>query len=98
MERSPVRAAVRQQEAFRASATEALYRLEDCRRTFEAAADALEALLRQRLESREGPPSPGDGGAGGLRVNRKGYVLFWAGVLAAAMASFAAGYWTALVR
>lgn len=98
MERSPVQAALQLDEAFRGSVTEALCRLGDCRRTFDATADVVETLLRQRLEIREARPSPGDGGSGGLRVTRRGYALFWAGVLAGAMASFAAGYWVAHVR
>lgn len=93
-----MQAVARQEEAFRESVTEALCRLEDCRRAFDATADAVETLLRQRLESAQARPAPADDGTGGLRITRRGYALFWAGVLAGAIVSFAAGYWVALVR
>lgn len=89
---------MRQEEAFRESVTEALCRLEECRQTFDATADGVEALLRQRLERMETQPGRDGGGQSGVRVTSRGYALFWAAVLAGAVASFAAGYWVAAVR
>lgn len=98
MDSSPVQAAIRQEEAFRESVTEALCRLEECRQTFDAAADRAEAMFRERMAPPAARPGRDDRSESGLRVTSRGYALFWAAVLAAAMASFAAGYWVAAVR
>jgi hypothetical protein len=98
MERSPAQAAARLEEAFRESVREALCRLEEYRRTFDAAADATEALLRKRMAPPESPAGDDDGRESGVRITGRGYALFWGAVLAGAMASFAAGYWVAVFR
>lgn len=98
MVRSPVQAAMRQEEAFRESVTEALCRLEECRQTFDAAADRAEALFRERMAQPAARPGRDDRSETGLRLTSRGYALFWTAVLAGAMASFAAGYWVAAFR
>jgi hypothetical protein len=98
MEQSPAQAATRLEESFRESVTEALCRLEEYRRTFDAAADAVETLLRERIRRPAPRAERDDGSERGMRITSRRYAMFWAAVLAGAMASFGAGFWLALTR
>lgn len=89
---------MRQEEAFRESVTEALCRLEECRQTFDAAADRAEALFRERMAQPEPSGGRNDAHESGVRITSRGYALFWGAVIAAAMASFGAGFWLAVIR
>lgn len=94
----PVQAAQRQAQAYEESVEEALARLGDCRKAFEAAADALEETLAAHVSPPQRPADPEGGDEAGVRLGRVRYALFWACLAAGALAAFAAGFWSALPR
>ncbi|MCS7043749.1 MAG: hypothetical protein N2036_00330 [Bryobacteraceae bacterium] len=94
MKASPLEAVRLLEGAFHESVTAALCQMEPSRRAFDEAADALEKRLAELASP---PPAPAAGdllSEEGVRIGSRGYVLFWLGVLTAALAAFAAGIWT----